>query len=94
MLTVRKETVISVDELKHIAFGCSQCNTQVLINLAFDPPRKAPGQQSTDMIYRPMCSKLFETNLATSVESFRRAYRNLLGPIGDQLRFRIAAKDE
>lgn len=94
MLLVRKETVFSIRELRHVSITCPYCKTEVVLDMqAHEPSGPGPVRERIRFapIQCPSCQVRFDTALS-GLENLRSAYA-ALSQLGDMISFRVAQED-
>jgi hypothetical protein len=92
MLTMQKEIVVSLSELRRVSVSCTNCKTQIVLDLheksehakkyGLGVPAECPG-----------CRKTFDDTLNAGLRELQSAYDALL-PLEGRMRFRIEAPKE
>lgn len=94
MLSMRREIVFSIKELRHVAITCPHCGTDVVLDMAYEPQIPPPlrGRTRFAPVECPACKNPYDTAL-NALEELQRAYR-FLSKVDGVVRFRAAAPGE
>lgn len=89
---MRKQYVISLDDLRHVSIECPRCRARVTLDMKERP--ELPGKQP---MFAPKicpgCHEPYDSAIQPNVDALQRAYQSLAA-IADRIRFVGEAADE
>lgn len=89
---MQKDLLIPIAELRSIVMECSQCRSQIIFDVTFQPPEGIAGRRpSATPASCPTCDSRFDSGIQHAVDLYRSAYAAMpAGPANARLLFRIA----
>ena len=94
MLFMFKQTVLAMSDLQHLVLQCSQCRTEVVLDLTYTVPAGFPPRRSIPILQCPVCDNHFDSKVQENIEKFRQAYQALNTGTGSKISIYLKPEEE
>jgi hypothetical protein len=80
MISMLKELIVSIADLRYASVTCAHCKTKVTVDLSYLPqpqPGKIP-EEILPLSQCPTCRAMFDSRIPENIGNLRKTYQNLV----------------